>query len=171
MLKQGGNETDFQEDRKTNRVFLEENPEMADSAIADETEKPNPENEPQDSMKKIQDKLPEEATPKGIELYRQGGLPGNRPIGLSNFEISDSINLSGNRPVEASNFIVADTLNSSGIRPIGASMIHVAHSMQVSGNRPITESTILMNCDHLMGNRPICSNEGDDTDGMMGFLD
>jgi hypothetical protein len=144
---------------------------MVESAIADETQNPNPEKEPEDSMKKIQDKLPEEATPKGIQLYREGGLPGNRPIGLSNFEISNSINLSGNRPVEASNFIVADTLSSSGIRPIGASLIHVSQTMHISGNRPITESTVLMNCDHLMGNRPISSNEGDDTDGLMGFLD
>ncbi len=145
---------------------------MVDSAITDETENPTPENEPQDTMKsKIQDKLPEETGAKGIELYRQGGLPGNRPIGESNFEISDNINLSGNRPVEASHFLVVDTINSSGIRPIGASLIHISHSMQVSGKRPITESTLLMNCDHLMGNRPISSNQGDENDGLMGFLD
>jgi|GEM_PF-813831 hypothetical protein len=124
----------------------------------------------------------------GIQLYLPAGLPnrpvgpndftvseivsisGNRPIGTSTLHISETYGIVGNRPVEASNFEVVATL---GRRPIGSSAMQVSEMFSMSGARPIAVSTLHIDevYSTMGGNRPIASNEIDDTWTLMGFLD
>ena len=90
----------------------------------------------------------------GIQIYNPGGLPGNRPISLSNLKISETYSSVG------------------GVRPVFASSMEVAGSLVASGQRPIVKSTLAISKDIvIMGNRPVAPNEMDDTDTLMGYLD
>lgn len=106
-------------------------------------------------------------THSGIELYQPSvGLPGNRPIASSKLQICDTI---WNRPVTSSNFEILGTMSASGIRPIASSHLQVSATLSISGNRPISASHLVIN--HTLMNRPISSNQIDDSEGLMGFLD
>jgi hypothetical protein len=125
----------------------------------------------------------------GIQLYQPRALPNNRPVGPNHFTVSEIVSISGNRPigastlhiseiygivgnrpVEASNFEVVATL---GRRPIGTSAMQVSEMFSMSGARPIAVSTLHIDevYSTMGGNRPIASNEIDDTWTLMGFLD
>ncbi|TAG95927.1 MAG: hypothetical protein EAZ09_09670 [Oscillatoriales cyanobacterium] len=124
----------------------------------------------------------------GIQLYLPAGLPkrpvgpndfiisdivsisGQRPIGTSTLHISETYGIVGNRPVEASTFEVVATL---GRRPIGASTMQVSEMFSMSGARPVAVSNLHIDevYSTMGGNRPIASNEIDDSSTLMGFLD
>ena len=102
-----------------------------------------------------------------IAVYQAEPLPGNRPIGAANFEISQ---IEGNRPIGVSNIQVLDTVAIMGNRPIASSQLEIHEMMTYSGNRPITTSSLDI-YDFLMAGRPIASNDIDDPDTLMGYLD
>lgn len=76
-----------------------------------------------------------------------------------------------NRPIEASKIHVVSTYGSMGAtRPVGASTMEVSSIMTVSGNRPIALSHLHIS-EITAGNRPVASNEIDDPNTLMGYLD
>ena len=132
---------------------------------------------------------PTDAKATGIQLYQPQHLHDNRPVGPDDFTISEIVSISGdrpigtstlhlsetygtvgNRPVESSDFEVVGTL---GNRPIGSSAMQVSEMFSMSGARPIGISTLHIDevYSTMGGNRPIASNEIDDSSALMGFLD
>jgi hypothetical protein len=82
-------------------------------------------------------------------------------------------NLPQGRPVSPSEHQVADTFSAVGAeRPIFSSTLQVSGIIKSSGERPISASTLVISETYsLMGNRPIASNEIDDPNTLMGYLD
>lgn len=134
----------------------------------EKTLKMNTDNEDQRTTLQVEAQTVTEPTSSGsgIELYQPTRLPNNRPIASGKLQICDTI---WNRPVTSTGFRVLGTMSSSGTRPIAASHLHISSTLAVSGNRPITSSNLVIN--HTLMNRPIASNEVDDSEGLMGFLD
>jgi len=97
-------------------------------------------------------------------------MSGDRPIGVSTLHISETYGTIGNRPIEASDLEVVATL---GRRPIGSSAMQVSEMFNMSGARPIAASTLHIDevYSTMGGNRPIASNDIDDSSNLMGFLD
>ena len=76
-----------------------------------------------------------------------------------------------NRPIEPSHIEIVNTYSSVGSnRPVSKGSVDFSSSMVISGNRPIAASTLKISESHL-GNRPVASNEADDTAALMGYLD
>lgn len=118
----------------------------------------------------VQIESPEKSKPSAIQVYKSSPLPENRPIASANPEISDIFAIVANRPVSSSKIKVMETF--SGNRPIFASNLKISDSITVSGNRPIFASTLkISESFSVMGNRPVASNEIDDPESLMGFLD
>ncbi|MEG4116046.1 hypothetical protein QUA43_00925 [Microcoleus sp. N9_B4] len=138
---------------------------------------------------KSQPTPPTDAKATGIQLYRPQLMHDNRPVGPDDFTISETVSMSGNRPigtstlhlsetygivgnrpVESSDFEVVATI---GNRPIGSSAMQVSEMFSMSGARPIGVSTLHIDevYSTMGGNRPIASNEIDDSSALMGFLD
>ncbi len=79
--------------------------------------------------------------------------------------------LPNNRPIEASKIHVVSTYGSMGAtRPVGASTMEMSGTMTISGNRPIALSHLHIT-EVTPGNRPVASNEIDDPNTLMGYLD
>jgi hypothetical protein len=77
-----------------------------------------------------------------------------------------------NRPIEPSHLEVVSTYSSVGSnRPITKGTVNFNSSLAISGNRPIAVSTLKVSDTHVLGNRPIASNEIDDPTTLMGYLD
>lgn len=97
-------------------------------------------------------------------------ISGNRPIGVNTLQVSETYGIVGNRPVEASDLEVVATL---GRRPIGSSRMQVTEIFSISGARPVGVSTLHIDevYSTMGGNRPIASNDIDDSSTLMGFLD
>ena len=77
-----------------------------------------------------------------------------------------------NRPIEPSSLEIVHTYSSVGSnRPVSKGTIDFSSSIAISGNRPIAASTLRVSESYIMGNRPVASNESDDTAALMGFLD
>lgn len=85
-----------------------------------------------------------------LDVY--GTILNNRPIMASSLQVVEYA-LPGNRPVFASDLIVRDDLTLPGGRPIMASDPHLLES------------------NWMIGGRPIASNEIDDSETLMGFID
>ncbi len=76
-----------------------------------------------------------------------------------------------NRPIEPSSLEIVDTYSSVGSnRPVTKGTIDFASSIVISGNRPIAASTLKIS-ESYMNNRPVASNESDETAALMGYLD
>ena len=77
-----------------------------------------------------------------------------------------------NRPIEPSSLEIVNTYSSVGSnRPVSKGTIEFSSSITISGNRPIAASTLQVSESYIMGNRPIASNESDETTALMGYLD
>jgi len=77
-----------------------------------------------------------------------------------------------NRPIEPSHLEIVNTYSSVGSnRPVTKGTVDFSSSLVISGNRPIASSTLQVSDSFIMGNRPIASNEADDTAVLMGYLD
>ena len=77
-----------------------------------------------------------------------------------------------NRPIEPSHLEVVNTYSSVGSnRPVTKGTVEFSSSLAISGNRPIAASTLQVSDSYIMGNRPVASNEADDTAILMGYLD
>ena len=76
-----------------------------------------------------------------------------------------------NRPIEPSHIEIVNTYSSVGSnRPVSKGSVDFSSSMVISGNRPIAASTLKIS-ESYMRNRPVASNESDDTATLMGYLD
>jgi hypothetical protein len=98
-------------------------------------------------------------------------LVGNRPVGSSALQVYETINVAGERPIEVSSLSVLSSLDDAGHRPITSGDFEVWETMNVSGIRPIAASPIHFSPDHMFGNRPIASNDLDDSSVLMGYID
>ena len=77
-----------------------------------------------------------------------------------------------NRPIEPSHIDIVHTYSSVGSdRPVSKGTVEFSSSLVISGNRPIAASTLQVSDSFIMGNRPVASNESDDTASLMGYLD
>lgn len=77
-----------------------------------------------------------------------------------------------NRPIEPSHLEIVNTYSSVGSnRPIAKGTVEFNSSLAISGNRPIAVSTLKISEIHIMGNRPVASNDIDDVANLMGYLD
>ena len=77
-----------------------------------------------------------------------------------------------NRPIEPSSLEIVHTYSSVGSdRPVSKGTVEFSSSLTISGNRPIAASTLQVSESYVMGNRPIASNESDETTALMGYLD
>jgi hypothetical protein len=104
-----------------------------------------------------------------IEIAEMFSSAGDRPIAASHLNIYGTI--LNNRPIMASDVKVLDTTPVGG-RPIFASNLAIRDDMSLPGGRPIFASDPhLLEASLLPGGRPIASNEIDDAETLMGFLD
>lgn len=100
------------------------------------------------------------------QSYNEAGL---RPIAASHMDIFGTI--LNNRPIMASHLKVME-YSIPGHRPIFASDIVICDDLTLPGGRPIIASDPhLLQASLLMGGRPIASNQIDDSETLMGFLD
>ena len=77
-----------------------------------------------------------------------------------------------NRPIQPSNLEIVNTYSSVGSnRPVSKGTVEFSSSIVISGNRPIAASTLQVSDSYIMGNRPVASNESDETTALMGYLD
>ncbi|NJL66189.1 MAG: hypothetical protein HC849_00620 [Oscillatoriales cyanobacterium RU_3_3] len=137
----------------------------------------------------IRDKTSSEAKSGGIQLYQPTALPNNRPVGQDDFTVSQIVSISGDRPIGTSTLHISETYGivanrpveasefevvaMAGNRPIGSSAMQVSEMFSMSGARPVAVSNLFINevYSTMGGNRPIASNEIDDSSTLMGFLD
>jgi len=76
-----------------------------------------------------------------------------------------------NRPIEPSHMEIVNTYSSVGSnRPVSKGTVEFSSSLAISGNRPIAASTLKVS-ESYMNNRPVASNESDETAVLMGYLD
>lgn len=107
-----------------------------------------------------------------VQLYQPVPLPNNRPVVPSNLEVIHSDYLPNNRPISVSNLKVIESDSLPHNRPVFASAIAVVNSESLPNNRPVVASNLaIAKLGFLPGNRPIASNEIDDPEDLMGFLD
>ena len=77
-----------------------------------------------------------------------------------------------NRPIEPSHIDIVHTYSSVGSdRPVSRGTVDFSSSIAISGNRPIAASTLQVSDSFIMGNRPVASNESDDTATLLEYLD
>lgn len=110
----------------------------------------------------------------------------NRPVMSDDFEVAGTIQSAGVRPIEASHLAIYGTILNG--RPIMSSSLKVAEMLP--GNRPIFYSDFhsvegsetfgrpvmasepgLLSADRHMGDRPVFTNDLDDSTALMGFID
>jgi hypothetical protein len=104
-----------------------------------------------------------------IEVADTFASAGLRPIAASHMDVYGTI-LNG-RPIMASHLQVAE-FALPGQRPVFASDLVVRDDLTLPGGRPIMASDPhLLEASLLPGGRPIASNEIDDSETLMGFLD
>ena len=76
-----------------------------------------------------------------------------------------------NRPIEPSHLDIVHTYSSVGSdRPVSKGTVDFSSSITISGDRPIAASTLKIS-ESYMRNRPVASNESDETAALMGYLD
>jgi hypothetical protein len=108
--------------------------------------------------------------PDSIDVIESISVAGLRPIAASNMEIFGTI--LNNRPIMASNLRVIDSNALADHRPIFASDLIVRDDLTLPGGRPIMASDPkLLEASLLPGGRPIASNEIDDPEALMGYID
>lgn len=104
-----------------------------------------------------------------IEVAESFTSAGLRPIAASHLDVFGTI--LNNRPIMASHLRVVEYAI-PGNRPVFASDIVVRDDLTLPGGRPIIASDPkLLEASLLMGGRPIASNQVDDAETLMGFLD
>ncbi|HLO48581.1 MAG TPA: hypothetical protein VK211_09230 [Kamptonema sp.] len=129
---------------------------------------PNSGNVPQVMALTIRDKAVSDRKQAGLQFYQESSLPENRPISANDFEVFDTF--IGNRPIESSSLEVIEMVDN---RPVAANDFQISEMYSEAGNRPVTSSTLQISelYSVMGGNRPIASNETDDSSTLMGFID
>ncbi|MBW4441739.1 MAG: hypothetical protein KME10_10980 [Plectolyngbya sp. WJT66-NPBG17] len=168
------------------------NPPISEPAPETDPQTPFTELTPKESPMSKSDVIDATATPaegKGsaLEILSLPSLSaGNRPVMSDDFEVAGTIQAAGIRPIEASHLAVYGTILNG--RPIMSSSLRVAEMLP--GNRPIFYSDFhsvegsetlgrpvmvsdpgLLSADRHMGDRPVFSNDLDDSTALMGFID
>jgi hypothetical protein len=111
-----------------------------------------------------------EAEQGSIEVAEMFISAGERPIAASHLHIYGTI--LNNRPIMASDDIQVLDITAVGGRPIFASHLLIRDDLSLPGGRPVFASDPhLLEASLLPGGRPIASNEIDDAETLMGFLD
>jgi hypothetical protein len=106
----------------------------------------------------------------GKKASAKGEIVPVLPTDANEFEVYKSMNVAGIRPIAATSLHIVGSYDSAGHRPIGADEFEVSATINVSGLRPIAASHLHIT-DHLTGNRPVASNEIDDSATLMGYID
>lgn len=102
-----------------------------------------------------------------VESYSAAGL---RPIAASHLKVYGTI--LNNRPIMASDIRVTSVGALADHRPIFASDLVVRDDLTLPGGRPIAASDPkLLEATLLPGGRPVASNEIDDSETLMGYID
>ncbi len=96
----------------------------------------------------VQVESPAAATHLAIQGDRPKFIPGNSALA-----ISETANIAEVRSIGSSTLQASEIVFMVGKRPIGASHLHVTHTVQMSGLRPIA------------------SNDTEDADSLLGYLD
>ena len=103
------------------------------------------------------------ATTKSVEVAKEQALA---------LSVQPKSMLPQNRPIEPSHLQIVNTYSSVGSnRPVSKGTVEFSSSIVISGNRPIAASTLQVSDSYIMGNRPVASNESDETTALMGYLD
>lgn len=93
----------------------------------------------------------------------------NKSLALS---VHSKTILPQNRPIEPSHIEIVNTYSSVGSdRPVSKGTVKFSSTLAISGSRPIAASTLQISDSYVMGNRPVASNESDDTASLMGYID
>jgi hypothetical protein len=104
-----------------------------------------------------------------IEVVEEFTAAGIRPIAASHMDVFGTI-LNG-RPIMASHLQVVEYAL-PGNRPVFASDMVVCDDLTLPGGRPVMASSPdLLAATLLPGGRPVASNEIDDSETLMGFID
>ena len=129
---------------------------------------PNSASVPQVMALTIRDKALSDRKQPSLQLYQETSLPQNRPIAANDFEVFDTF--IGNRPIECSSLEVIEIVDN---RPVVANDFQISEMYSEAGNRPVTSSTLQISelYSVMGGNRPVASNETDDSSTLMGFID
>lgn len=107
--------------------------------------------------------------PGEIEVAESFTSAGVRPIAASHMEIFGTI--LNNRPIMASHLKVME-YSIPGHRPVFASDLIIRDDLTLPGGRPIMASDPhLLQAGLITGGRPIASNDIDDSETLMGFID
>ncbi len=125
-----------------------------------------------------------------LTLSKAVNIAGIRPVSPSNFQVKGFFDDAGHRPVGADSFQIVHTIRDSGVRPVGASLVkidssteflgrpvgadsfQIVHTIRDSGVRPVGASLVKIDgSTQFIGNRPVASNELDDSAVLMGYLD
>lgn len=98
-------------------------------------------------------------------------VPNTKDDKSSALSVQPKTLLPQNRPIEPSHLEIVNTYSSVGSnRPVTKGTVDFASSIVISGNRPIAASTLKIT-ESYMRNRPVASNESDETAVLMGYLD
>lgn len=107
-----------------------------------------------------------------VQVVDTVNMAGLRPIIASGLNITHSVNMAGLRPIVDDGLQVLETVNIMGIRPITTSEIQIAETINLMGVRPIAYSGLqITEMMSVAGLRPVASNEIDNSNELMGFLD
>jgi hypothetical protein len=137
--------------KKTTKSNTEESNMSAEAVETNGTETSTPAKEEKTEVAASDGGLVQASKAASLDLYQRPNLPQNRPIEPSHVEIVGSI---------------------YGNRPIFASAIDISRSIVASGSRPITKSHLAISETYtVMGNRPVASNEIEDIDTLIGYID
>jgi hypothetical protein len=104
-----------------------------------------------------------------IEIAESFTSAGLRPIAASHLDVFAT--MLNNRPIMASHLHVVEYAL-PGNRPVFASDLVVRDDLTLPGGRPIVASDPhLLESNWMIGGRPVASNEIDDSETLMGFID
>jgi len=110
-------------------------------------------------------KAPLDTTSNGQSTARQA----DKALALS---VQPRSTLPENRPIEPSHLQIVHTYSSVGSdRPVSKGTVEFSSTLAISGNRPIAASTLQVSETFIMGNRPVASNESDETATLLEYLD
>jgi len=169
-----------------------DSPVKTKSPSTDAEKKPSSGSEPKSQPKEVtalslKSNAESPASESSIAVSPTGSI-WNRPIGSSAVQVAEMISVAGDRPIASSSLEVIGTILTNrpimasdikvlnltpiGSRPIFASTLVIRDDLTLPGGRPIIASDPkLMEATLLPGGRPIASNEIDDSETLMGFID
>lgn len=112
------------------------------------------------------------STALALHAYEPSPLPNNRPISASHLRIASLDHLPGGRPVFCSDLEIVRSGSIYKDRPVFASHLEIVDSNTLPGHRPITASHLEISAlDSLPNHRPIMTEQFEDHQDLMGYID